>query len=73
MAAPKPKLPTVVTPPTEVTLAHFYKVWMSGDNEQDSFVVNATQLADVNQLAINEYYRRNGVGPVSVDKIVQQS
>jgi hypothetical protein len=70
---PAPKLPIVVLPVNKVTQSHFWQVWMSGDGEQDSFVVNASVVADVPQLAINEYYRRNGVGPVTLDRMVQKS
>jgi hypothetical protein len=71
--APAVKLAQVVLAPQIVTLPHFWQVWLTGDNEQDSFIVNASVVADVTQLAINEYYRRNGVGPVNLDKIVQKS
>ena len=73
MSASRPKLVQTTPAVDKVTHAHFWQVWLSGDNEKDSFIINATTVGEVNQLAINEYYRRNGIGPVSVDKILQKS
>lgn len=53
--------------------SHVFDVTLTGDFEYDHFRVNATDSTQARQFAIDEYVRRCGLSPASVDSIVQIS
>ncbi len=72
--APAPKLATATEPKNFLPVTHTYRVWLTGDNEQDNFIVGTNAVnssLSVQQIAVDEYVRRNGVAPVSFDKQLQ--
>lgn len=70
--ATKPKLvPSPVIVHTQVPSNHIFDVILTGDFEHDHFRLSAADSVQAKQYAIDEYFRRSGVLPSSVDKIVQ--
>lgn len=70
MAEPKKKLTVTQVADTFIPKSNSYKVILTGDYEKDEFIVRANSAAEATTKCVGEYVRRNGVAPVTIDKVV---